>query len=82
MKNSGGNTPPSDIPYSSSQVKVAVVFATVLCLILWGVAIASLIGGGNEGPFLPIVPVMATVGVVMGMFRLRKVRAQESARQE
>jgi hypothetical protein len=25
---------------------------------------------------------MATVGVVMGMFRLRKVRAQESARQE
>jgi hypothetical protein len=81
MKNSGGGTPPNNLPYSSSQVKVALVFATVLCLILWGIAIASLIGGGNEGAFLPITPVMATVAVVMGMFRLRKVRAQEPDRQ-
>jgi CHASE2 domain-containing sensor protein len=81
MKNSGGNTRPSNIPYSSSQVKVALVFAIVLCLIMWGIAIASLIGGGNEGPFIPIVPIMATVAVVMGMFQLRKVRAQESDRQ-
>jgi len=82
MKNSGGGTQPSNIAYSSSQVKVALVFAIVLCLIMWGIAIASLIGGGNEGPFIPIVPVMATVGVVLGMFQLRKVRGQESDRQE
>lgn len=80
MRTFGRNTTPNNIPYSSSQIKVALVFAIVLCLILWGIAIASYSGGGNEGAFLPIVPVLASVAVVIGVFRLRKVRAQEAGR--
>ncbi|MBM7780547.1 hypothetical protein [Arthrobacter tumbae] len=78
MSEGMGKSRKSDGPrVTARQVGWAAVVVTVIAAGLWVIAIASY-AADSSGPFLPVTPVLATVVVVMTLFRYRKFKREES----
>lgn len=73
-----GMTTPSLGPgkqeYNSTQVKQGVAVALGLSIILWVIWILASLDGSLG---FPLFPILATVGFIIGMSRLRKTQARE-----
>lgn len=68
---------PKRIPYPSYQVRGLLYFVAALTVFFWGLYFWSLTQNATE-PYMPLTAVGSTIALVMGYFRLKRVKAQET----